>query len=505
MLSAEAQSLSRTLAAAAGVVSGLAALGVAEVVSSANSTFESPVISVGNRAIDFAPSGLKEFAISVFGTNDKIALLTGIGVLLLGYSALIGVLAFRRSLYWGLLGIGIFGAIGAAAAVSEGEILSSLPSVVGALAGMAVLWFLHQRWQGGPEVSESRRQLLAGLGASALLAGGLGATGLVLGGRFRVDPATGTLPLVSDPLPPIPEAAGFDTAGLASFVTTNQDFYRIDTALTIPQIAADDYTLRIFGMVEREVTLSYQDLLDRPQVEADITLTCVSNEVGGRLVGNARWQGVLLADVLADAGIQSGADQIVGRSYDDYTCGFPVSALDDGRQATIALGMNGDPLPAVHGYPARLVVPGLYGYVSATKWLTEIEITTFAALDHYWVPRGWAVQAPIKTQSRIDTPAALATLPVGQQMIAGVAWAQTRGIEKVELSIDGGEWQEAELAEEVANTTWRQWRLPWEVTSSRHTLTVRATDATGETQPEERTRPIPDGASGWHQVVVMGA
>ncbi|MFN2487296.1 MAG: molybdopterin-dependent oxidoreductase, partial [Acidimicrobiia bacterium] len=257
--------------------------------------------------------------------------------------------------------------------------------------------------------------------------------------------------------------------------------------------------------VEREVTLSYQDLLSRPQVEADITLTCVSNEVGGRLVGNARWQGVLLAGVLSEAGIQVGADQIVGRSEDNYTCGFPVSALDDGRPAMIALGMNGDPLPAVHGYPARLVVPGLYGYVSATKWLTEIEITTFAAFDHYWVPRGWAAQAPIKTQSRIDTPAALATLPLGQQMTAGVAWAQTRGIQKVELSIDGGEWQEAELAEEVANTTWRQWRLPWEVTSGRHTLTVRATDATGETQPEERTRPIPDGASGWHQVVVMGA
>ncbi len=495
---------SRPFAAAAGIVSGLAALGAAELVTAADSRFESPVISVGNRFIDFTPAWLKDLAISAFGTNDKIALLAGIGLLLLVYSALVGILAFRRRFVWGLIGIGLFGVIGAAAAISEGEVLSSLPSVAAALAGIAVLWFLHQRWQRGAEVSESRRQLLAGLGASALLAGGLGATGLLLGRRFQIDPSSGTLPPVRRSLPPIPPSTGYDIPGLSSFVTTNEDFYRIDTALNIPQIAADDYSLRIFGMVDREIVLSYQDLLNRPQVEADITMTCVSNEVGGRLVGNARWQGVLLAELLAEAGIQAGADQIVGRSYDDYTCGFPTTILEDGRQALLALGMNGDPLPEVHGYPARLVVPGLYGYVSATKWLKEIEITTFAAFDQYWVPRGWAAQAPIKTQSRIDTPAALATLPVGLHMVAGVAWAQTRGIEKVEVSIDGGDWQEAELADELNLTTWRQWRLPWEVTEGRHSITVRATDASGTTQTEERARPMPDGATGWHQIVVIG-
>ena len=491
-------------AALAGIVAALVALGVAELVVATNSVFRSPVVSVGNRVIDLAPPGLKDFAIETFGTNDKLALLIGIGILLLGYAALVGVLTFRRRLAWGVLGVALFGAIGAAAAVTEGVALSSLPSVAGALAGIAVLWFLHRGWQGGTEASESRRRLLAGLGASALLAGGAGAAGLLLQRRFAIDPSAGVLPQVRRPLPPVPETVSFDIAGLVPFVTPNEDFYRIDTALTIPQIAPQDYALRIFGMVEREVTFTYEDLLNRPQVEADITLTCVSNEIGGRLVGNARWQGVVLADLLAEARPAAGADQIVGRSYDDYTCGFPTAVLADERPALVALGMNGDPLPAVHGYPARLVVAGLYGYVSATKWLREIELTTFDAFDHYWVERGWATEAPIKTQSRIDTPSAFAELPAGRHIIAGVAWAQTRGIEAVEVSIDGGEWQEAELAEALTDTTWRQWRLPWDVTSGRHTITVRATDGTGATQPEERTRPIPDGATGWHQVVVMG-
>ncbi|CAN5328239.1 sulfite oxidase [soil metagenome] len=502
MLSPE--SIRRPLAALAGIVAGITALGFAELVTAMNSTFVSPVVSVGDRVIDFAPPWLKDTAISLFGTNDKLALLIGIAALVLAYAATVGVLAFRRNLAWGLIGIGLFGAIGAAAAVAEGEVLSSLPSVGGALAGMAVLWFLHRGWQGGSEVSESRRHLLAGLGASALLAGGFGATGVFLGRRFAIDPSSGVLPPVRQALAPIPSGTGFDVPGLASFVTTNEDFYRIDTALTVPQIAAADYSLKIFGMVDREVVLTYQDLLNLPQVEADITLTCVSNEVGGRLVGNARWQGVLLSDVLAQAGIQSGADQIVGRSFDGYTCGFPTAALEDGREALIALGMNGDPLPAVHGYPVRLVVPGLYGYVSGTKWLEEIELTTFAAFDQYWVPRGWAAEAPIKTSSRIDTPAAFTALPPGKQMIAGVAWAQTRGIETVEVSIDDGPWQLAELAEELNNTTWRQWRLEWDVTPGRHTITVRSTDTTGALQVEERARPMPDGATGWHQIVVTG-
>jgi DMSO/TMAO reductase YedYZ molybdopterin-dependent catalytic subunit len=255
-------------------------------------------------------------------------------------------------------------------------------------------------------------------------------------------------------------------------------------------------------MVDRRLSLSYQDLLERPLVEADITLTCVSNEVGGNLAGNARWLGLRLDDLLAEAGLHTNADQIVGRSVDGYTCGFPVATLD-GRDALVALAMNGEPLPLEHGYPVRLIVPGLYGYVSATKWLTEIEITTFAAFDHYWVSRGFAALAPIKTFSRIDTPGPLAQIPAGPTAVAGVAWAQTRGIQRVEVRIDEGDWQEAELSEEVNNTTWRQWKVAWDAAPGRHSITCRATDGTGEVQTEERSRPAPDGATGWHSLVVL--
>jgi DMSO/TMAO reductase YedYZ molybdopterin-dependent catalytic subunit len=270
-------------------------------------------------------------------------------------------------------------------------------------------------------------------------------------------------------------------------------------------VPTDTYKLKVTGMVDRPFELSYADLVARDLVEADITMTCVSNEVGGRLVGHARWLGLPLAELLDEAGVAAGADQIVGRSVDGYTCGFPVDVATDGRMALVDVGMNGEPLPLEHGFPVRLVVPGLYGYVSATKWLSEIELTTFDAFDHYWVRRGWATEAPIKTQSRIDTPAALASIPSGPRAIAGVAWAQPRGIAKVEVKIDDADWQEAELSTEVSGTTWRQWRFDWDATPGRHDVTCRATDADGVTQPEERTRPIPDGAAGWHQIVVLVA
>jgi DMSO/TMAO reductase YedYZ molybdopterin-dependent catalytic subunit len=257
-------------------------------------------------------------------------------------------------------------------------------------------------------------------------------------------------------------------------------------------------------MVEQELTLTYEDIFRRTQIESDITMTCVSNEVGGRLVGNARWQGIRLDELLAEVGVDPSADQLVGRSVDDYTCGFPIEAATDGRDAIIAIGMNGEPLPLEHGFPARLVVPGLYGYVSATKWLKEIEITTFDAFDSYWVPRGWANRAPIKTSSRIDTPEAFNNL-TGEVMIAGVAWAQTRGIDKVEVRIDAGDWMEAILGDELNTTTWRQWKYPWTVTPGRHTITCRATDRRGDLQTEDRARPMPDGSTGWHSVVVMGS
>ena len=304
------------------------------------------------------------------------------------------------------------------------------------------------------------------------------------------------------PLPPLPAGTELGTPGLTPFVTPNADFYRIDTALSAPQVPTDDWVLRVTGMVDNELELTYDDLLARDLIERDITLTCVSNEVGGRLAGTARWLGTRLDDLLSEAGVHEGADQIVGRSVDGYTCGFPVSAAMDGRDALVAVAMNGEPLPIEHGFPARLIVPGLYGYVSATKWLTEIEVTTFAGHDHYWARRGWATEAPIKLFSRIDTPKGLARVAAGTVAVAGVAWRQTVGVTAVEVQIDDGDWQPTELGEVPSADTWVQWRLGWEATPGRHTLRVRAIDAEGDVQTADRAEPIPDGASGHHQIVV---
>lgn len=504
------------MAALAGVAAASGALGVAELVAGIAESYRSPIIDIGDRVIDNVPAFIKDIAIAVFGTNDKLALLVGIGATLAIVAAVVGIVALRRSVVAGVIGIGLFGALGAGAAVASGRgIGAAIPSLVGAIAGIAVLLFLARLAHGrrtaltAPPMQpgmSSRRSFLAAAGTVGAGAAVLGVAGRRLEGRFSAEPARSqtVLPAAASRAAVLPPGVDFEIPGLAPFVTPNADFYRIDTALLVPQVNVDSYTLRVHGMVDQELEFTYRDLLDSDLVESDITLTCVSNEVGGRLVGNARWLGLPLAGVLAEAGVAPGADQVVGRSIDGYTCGFPVSAATDGRDALIAIGMNGEPLPLEHGYPVRLVVPGLYGYVSATKWLTEIEVTTFAAFDHYWERRGWAEEAPIKVQSRIDVPAALATIPAGESVIAGVAWAQTRGIESVEVRIDDGPWRTAELAAAAGSSTWRQWRLPWNVTPGRHTITVRATDRSGTTQTEARARPIPDGATGWHSVVAFG-
>ncbi len=497
----------RGLSAASGIVAAATSISVATLVATTNSAMRSPIIDVGDRFISITPAWLKDLAISLFDTNDKVALLVGIGLFLTLLAAGVGLLAMRRRLSLGVAGVALLGAVGTATALGSGRgWLAVVPSVVGTISGILLLSWLHRLWYAPNQdlvTGPTRRRLLKGIGGAAVGVGLISISGVALG-RRATPQVTGTLPGVAAPLSPVPSGVSLDAPGLSSFVTSNADFYRIDTALSIPRISTDDYRLRIHGMVDRELNLTFADLASRPQVEADITLTCVSNEVGGKLVGNARWQGIRLADLLDEAGVASGADQIVGRSYDDYTCGFPVTALDDGREALVAIGMNGEPLPLEHGFPVRLVVPGLYGYVSATKWLAEIELTTFDAFDQYWVPRGWANQAPIKTSSRIDTPGPFQKVPVGPAAIAGVAWAQTRGIEKVEVQVDGGDWQEAQLADELNDTTWRQWVLPWEATPGNHTISVRATDSTGELQTEERAAPMPDGSTGWHTVVAMG-
>ncbi|WP_412741010.1 molybdopterin-dependent oxidoreductase [Krasilnikovia sp. MM14-A1259] len=347
-----------------------------------------------------------------------------------------------------------------------------------------------------------RRRFLQGLGIAAGAAVVSGVAGRLLTGRRAVTQARKAVVLPAPVSPARPVPAGAQVRGVTPYVSTNGDFYRIDTALYPPQVDPATWQLRVHGMVRNPITLSWEDLLRRPMIERYVTLACVSNEVGGELIGNARWLGTPVKALLDEADPLPDADQVVQRSVDGWTCGSPTAILRDGRDALLAIGMNGRPLPVEHGFPVRLVVPGLYGYVSACKWVTELELTRFADFDAYWVPRGWAQQAPIKTQSRIDTPRDGAKRPAGQIVVAGVAWAQHRGIAKVEVQVDGGPWQTATLAETVSADTWRQWFLPWTATPGRHTLRVRATDTTGATQPGTPAPPEPDGATGWHTVTL---
>jgi DMSO/TMAO reductase YedYZ molybdopterin-dependent catalytic subunit len=348
--------------------------------------------------------------------------------------------------------------------------------------------------------------------AAAAASAGAGLLGRSLNGRGGEQAVASrrrvTLPAAASTAAPIPKGAQLRVPGVSRFVTPNSAFYRVDTALVVPKVDATTWRLRIHGKgVARPMTVSFDDLLRRELIERDITLTCVSNEVGGPYVGNARWTGVRLADLLAECGVEppargGPADQLVARSVDGMTIGTPVDDVMDGRDAMLAVGMNGEPLPLDHGFPVRMVVPGLYGYVSACKWIKDIELTTFDAYDSYWVKRKWARRAPIKTGSRIDTPKPFARPAAGTVMVAGVAWAQHRGIERVEVRVDDGPWQTADLAAEDTRDTWRQWSFPWPAAKGGHSLTVRATDRTGRTQTEKRTRTIPDGASGRHSVVV---
>lgn len=506
------------LGAVSGLLAGYTALAVAELVASLVRPQVGPVTVVGGAAIDRTPAAVKDFAIRTFGENDKLVLQLGILTTLALLGVVLGIvsLRYRRG---GAAGVLLFGVIGAAAALSRPDAegaADALPSLAGAAAGAAILYFLAGKLSPGP-VSEGtdgwpRRGFLLAASVTALAATGAGAVGRTLTGR-RGQGAVASrtaveLPAPSSPAPPLPKGVQLKAAGISSFTTPNKDFYRVDTALVVPKVDADTWRLRIRGKgVTRPRTYTFQELLERPLIERDITLTCVSNEVGGPYIGHARWLGVRLADLLKECGVkppsQGGrADQLVARSVDGMTLGSPVEEVMDGRDAILAVGMNGEPLPFNHGFPVRMLVPGLYGYVSACKWIEEIELTTFDSYDPYWVKRKWARKAPIKTQARIDTPKPFARPTAGTVTIAGVAWAQQRGIQRVEVRIDDGPWQDADLAPQATVDTWRQWSFPWKTTPGGHTLTVRATDGTGVVQTEERTRTIPDGASGWHSVFV---
>ncbi|MFI0510382.1 molybdopterin-dependent oxidoreductase [Streptomyces sp. WSLK1-5] len=615
------------LGALSGVLAGCAALAVAEAVAGGVRPRSGPVVVVGGAAIDRTPAAVKDWAIRNFGTDDKLVLQLGILAVLALFALALGIVAlrFRRT---GAAGVLLFGAIGAAAATGRPDstgAIDALPSLVGAVAGAAVLYVLTGRltvrngsaaagdgavagaggvsrgpepgptgpvgpvvlvdgrvadsdpervWPAepmdgraadldsqrvgpeadragdadsgrvGPAVSEAgreadldagrvgpvvpvdgrvggsdpgrpgwdRRGFVIAAGATAAASAGFALLGRSLSGADGRDAVASrraaVLPRPGSPASPVPRGAGLRIPGVSPFVTPNGDFYRVDTALVVPKVDATSWRLRLHGKgVTRPLTLSYDDLLRRELVERDITLTCVSNEVGGPYVGNARWIGVRLAELLAECGVRppsegGPADQLVARSVDGMTIGSPVEDLMDGRDALLALGMNGEPLPFAHGFPVRMVVPGLYGFVSACKWIEDIELTTFDSYDPYWVKRGWARRAPVKTQSRIDTPKPFGRPKAGTVMVAGVAWAQHRGIDKVEIRVDDGPWQQARLAAEDSRDTWRQWSFPWQATKGGHTLTVRATDRAGAVQTDRRARTIPDGASGWHSVVV---
>ncbi|MFJ9022029.1 molybdopterin-dependent oxidoreductase [Streptomyces sp. NPDC102259] len=517
------------LGALSGAVAGFAALAVAELVSAWVRPQAGPVVAVGGAAIDRTPAAVKDWAVRNFGTDDKLVLQLGILAVLALIALALGVLALtrRRS---GSAGMVFFGAVGAAAAIGRPDstgLTDALPSAAGAVVGAGLLFLLAGRLKtrrpapSRPVATQGdtfqgpgwdRRGFVLAASAAAVASAGAGALGRVLNSSSGRDAVASrkalVLPAPASPAPAVPRGARSRIPGVSSFTTPNKDFYRVDTALVVPQVDATTWRLRIHGRgVARPVTLSFDDLLRRELIERDITLTCVSNEVGGPYVGNARWVGVRLADLLAECGVTppSGggpADQLVARSVDGMTIGGPVEDVMDGRDALLAVGMNGEPLPFAHGFPVRMVVPGLYGYVSACKWIEDIELTTFDAYDPYWVERDWARRAPIKTQSRIDTPRPFARPTAGAVMVAGVAWAQHRGIDKVEVRVDDGPWRQAHLAAEDSRDTWRQWSYSWQATRGGHTLTVRATDRTGAVQTEERARTVPDGATGRHSVVV---
>ncbi|MGW0902874.1 molybdopterin-dependent oxidoreductase [Streptomyces sp. NPDC002853] len=530
------------LGALSGLLAGYSALATAELVSAAVRPESSPVIAVGGAAIDRTPAAVKDWAIREFGTNDKLVLQLGILAVLTLLALALGALAarYRRVGSAGVLLFGVVGAFAATGRPDSTSAMDALPSVAGAVVGAGLLYYLvgHLRSRKSPDPADVEEPLTAGgvtapataqpahheeagwdrrgfivaATAAAAASTGAGLLGRSLNGAQGQDAVASRkqvmLPAPASAASPVPKGAALRIKDISPFVTPNKDFYRVDTALVVPKVDATSWKLRIHGKgVTREMTVSFDDLLQRELIERDITLTCVSNEVGGPYVGNARWIGVRLADLLTECGVKppsrgGPADQLVSRSVDGMTIGTPVEDVMDGRDALLALGMNGEPLSFVHGFPVRMLVPGLYGYVSACKWIQDIELTTFDDYDSYWVKRDWARKAPIKTQSRIDTPKPFARPKAGTVMIAGVAWAQHRGIDKVEIRIDDGPWRQADLAAEDTRDTWRQWSFPWKATSGGHTLTVRATDRTGQTQTQERTRTIPDGASGWHSVVV---
>jgi len=529
--------------AAVGVLTAAVAMGIAQLVAGLTVAQSSPVLAVGQAAIDLTPLPVKDFAISTFGADDKNALLVGILVILAAFAAVIGILAVRR-LALGLLGLGVFACIGLAAALTRPNATAEyvIPTLVGAAAGAFAMsrrvhaagglgapaggpvsggtaakleppdlpasdeaepassfTFLPNPDDAGPARWPARRRFLTASGLVLATAAAGSLVGRELITRHNVSAARAALrfPRPAVAAPPLPPGSNLNIPGLSSFITPDGSFYRVDTALLLPEVDPATWQLRIHGMVQREVTLTFDELLRHPLIEDYITLTCVSNPVGGPYVGNARWLGASLADLIRQARPLAGADQLLCTSVDGFTSGTPLQVVLDGRDALLTVAMNGQALPVEHGFPARMVVPGLYGYVSACKWVTDINVTTFASAYAYWATRGWSQQGPIKTESRIDVPAGNAAISPGRAQVAGVAWAQHKGIAAVEVRVDRGPWREARLAAVPDIETGGRWVWGWEATPGNHLLEARATDATGYTQTAVVAQPPPNGASGY--------
>ena len=473
----------------------------------------SPVLAVGSVVIDATPTPVKEYAVAQFGTADKPILLASVTLVTLIAAAVAGALS-RRRIWLGIGFIVLLTGLATAAAVTRPVATPSdaIPGIVSAVVGLAILLGLGALLSRGEHVHElpatayptshdGRRQFLIGAAAVTVGAAGAAAFGQKLSSAGLVPQVK--LPVPADAAGAFPQGVEGTVRGITPLRTSNAAFYRVDTNLTVPRVNADRWTLEIDGMVDKPMTITYAELMAMPMIERDITLTCVSNEVGGGYVGAARWQGVRLADLLKRAGVRSGSDQLLSTAVDGFQIGTPMEVVLDGRDAMIAVGMNGQPLPAIHGFPARLVTPGLYGFVSATKWLAKLTATTYAKDVAYWTERDWATDAPIKMSSRVDTPRPLSTIKAGMTAIGGVAWAQRIGIAQVEVSIDDGPWQKTKLGPDVGLDYWRQWYLPWRATPGRHAVKVRATDRKGALQISQRAKPFPSGSSGIQEVIVF--
>ncbi|WP_052594606.1 molybdopterin-dependent oxidoreductase [Luteipulveratus mongoliensis] len=505
----------RRRAAASGVLAAIAGTTAGHLVAALTEPESSPVLAIGSAVIDRTPTPLKDWAIRNLGTMDKPVLLGSVALGTLVFAVVAGLLA-RRNLALGSVALLALVGVAAAAALKRPAAngMYVIPSLIAGVVALVVLVLLLP---GRPKVPglgdlsaypsgmDTRRGFLVGSGTVLAASAGAAVLGQKLG---ATDPTKGiTLPRPRSAAPPLPRGLDATYKDITPLRTPNGGFYRVDTALVVPKVDADSWKLRIEGDVRHPFTLSYDDIRNMPLIERNITMTCVSNEVGGEYVGGARWLGVRVSELLRIAQVKEPDRpdrQVLSRSTDGFTVSTPLGALMDGRDALLAIGMNGAPLPPTHGFPARLVTPGLYGFVGSTKWVTKLTVTSYDAAKAYWTQRDWATDAPIKPSARIDTPKSLAQVPKGRTTIGGIAWAQRRGVVKVEVSVDEKPWQAAQLGPDVGVDYWRQWAIPWDFTASgRHSIRARVTDGSGAVQTDKRARVFPSGSSGIQEVVVL--